>query len=473
MKMLNGKNNDIAVITENDRQISYGELDMYCRTFQERMSPGSLLIIICSNTLECISGYIGSMMGAHVPLLLGPDTDMDMLSTFLEAYRPGYVWVGKEELVKELTGKQHFLKIFEMKKYVLLKTSYEKVTLNPELALLLTTSGTTGNLKTVRLSKTNLLSNTKSICEYLGIEESHRAVTTLPVNYTYGLSVINTHFYRGASILLTERSVIDRKFWDSFRKYQVTSVAGVPYTYELFCRMGLRKMHLPSLQFMTQAGGALKEKEWTYLSRYSDENKCRFFVMYGQTEATARMSYLPPEKMKSKPGSIGNAIPGGRLYVTDEDGQEIDRPYEEGQIVYEGPNVMMGYAVDAGELARGDNQHGKLCTGDTGYYDEEGDFYVTGRINRFTKIYGKRINLDDVERTLCRKMGCQVVCIGRRDDIVLIHDGSVDEERTGVRELCDRYGIGRKNIVTIRSEEIPYTASGKIDYKAAVEKWSL
>ncbi len=473
MKILNGKDDDTAIITEDGGHISYGELNMRCRTFPKSMSHRSLLIIICSNTVECISGYIGSLMGEHVPLLLGADTDFAMLSGFLEAYRPGYVWVGKEELVKGLTDKRHFLKVFGMGNYVLLKTDYKKIILDQELALLLTTSGTTGNLKTVRLSKKNLLSNTQSICEYLEIKESHRAITTLPMNYTYGLSVINTHFYRGASILLTDRSVIDRKFWDSFRKHQVTSVAGVPYTYELFCRMGFRKMNLPSLRFMTQAGGALKEKEWSYLSRYSKENGCRFFVMYGQTEATARMSYLPPEKVKSKTGSIGNAIPGGKLYVINENGQEINRPYEEGQIVYEGPNVMMGYAVSVNELAQGDEQHGKLYTGDIGYYDEEGDFYVTGRMNRFTKIYGKRINLDDVERALCKKMGCQAVCIGRDDDIVLIHDGGVDEEREGIKELCDRYAIGRKNIVSIRTEEIPYTASGKIDYKTAVKKWSL
>ncbi|MCM1244956.1 MAG: AMP-binding protein [Roseburia sp.] len=467
MKMLNGRDDGTAVITEDGRQISYAEIKRFCHAFQERMPDRSLLIIICSNTLECISGYIGSLMGEHVPLLLGPDTDFFMLSKYLEAYQPGYVWTKKEELVNELTEKQKFVKIFGMGEYVLLKTNYAKVKMNRELALLLTTSGTTGNLKTVRLSKENLLSNTQSICEYLKIEESHRAITTLPMNYTYGLSVVNTHFFSGATILLTDRSVIDRKFWDFFRKYQVTSLAGVPYTYELLCRMGIRKMELPSLRVMTQAGGALKEREWSYLSRYSEEHKSRFFVMYGQTEATARISYLAPEKMKRKMGSIGKAIPGGRLYVANEEGERIDSPYEKGQLIYEGPNVMMGYAVDVRDLISGNEQHGKLCTGDIGYSDEEGDFYVTGRMNRFTKIYGKRINLDDVEQNLCEKMGCQAVCITRGDEIVLLHEGGKDAEMAGIRELWERYGIGRKNIIPVKTGQIPHAASGKVDYKAA------
>lgn len=471
MNILNGKDGDIAVITEDGRQISYNELNKLCYTFQEMLSPESFLIIICSNTWECIAGYVGSLLGSHVPLLLSQDTDFAMLSGFLEAYRPAYVWARKNELARELIDKRSFLQRFEMGDYVLLKTTYEKIVLHQELALLLTTSGTTGNLKTVRLSKKNLLSNTQSICEYLKIRESHRAITTLPMNYTYGLSVINTHFYGGASVLLTERSVIDRKFWEFFRKYQGTSLAGVPYTYELFRRMGIKKMDLPSLRVMTQAGGALKEREWSYLSQYSEEHNFQFFVMYGQTEATARISYLPPEKMKKKKGSIGNAIPGGKLYVVNEAGKKIEHPHEEGQIVYEGPNVMMGYAVAFEELAQGDEQHGRLCTGDIGYYDEEGDFYVTGRINRFTKIYGKRINLDDVESMLCGKMGCQAVCIGRGDDLILIHEGGADEEKTGIEELWNRYGIGRKNIVAIKAKQIPHTTSGKIDYKAAEEIW--
>lgn len=467
MELLNGRDEDIAVITEDGRQISYGELGRYCRRFREMLSPGSLLVIICSNTWECAAGYIGSLQGPHVPLLLGRDTGFSVLCGFLRTYKPACVWLEKGKLAEMLIGECSCLLRFEMGSYVLLETTYEKTILDPELALLLTTSGTTGNLKTVRLSKKNLLSNTQSICTYLDIKEDHRAVTTLPMNYTYGLSVINTHFYRGASVLLTERSVIDRKFWDLFRKHQVTSLAGVPYTYELLCRMGIRKMDLPSLQFMTQAGGALKEKEWSYFSRYAKEKHCRFFVMYGQTEATARMSYLPPEKMQRKTGSIGNAVPGGRLYVINGDGQTIEEPYKEGQILYEGPNVMMGYAVSSEDLAKGDEQHGRLYTGDTGYYDEEGDFYVTGRINRFTKVYGKRINLDDVERVLCGEMGCQAVCIGQGDDIILIHNGGADEEKTGIRELWSRYGIGRKNIIPVRLGEIPHTASGKVDYKAA------
>ncbi len=278
--------------------------------------------------------------------------------------------------------------------------SDEKTTVNDELALLLTTSGSTGSSKMVRISYKNLESNTKNISQYLGITDKSKAITALPMNYTYGLSVINTHLYKRATIIATESMIYSGDFWKCFKKYDVTSLAGVPYTYQLLRKIGFKNMNFPALKTLMVAGGKISLEDERYYIDYAIENEKEFIVMYGQTEATARISYRPVKMMKRKVESIGIAIPKGTMWIEDSTGNRIDKSFVQGEIVYKGENVAMGYATSAEDLKNGYNWGDILHTGDIGYKDEEGYFYLSARKDRMVKINGVRIDLNNLEEIL-------------------------------------------------------------------------
>ena len=196
--------------------------------------------------------------------------------------------------------------------YVLLKTGYEKkYALYDELGLLISTSGSTGSPKLVRQSYLNVMDNARSIAKYLKLDETERPITTLPMNYVYGLSIINSHFLTGAVLLLTDKTLMQKEFWNFFKEAEATSFGGVPYTYEMLDKLRFYNMQLPSLRTMTQAGGKLTPELHEKFAIYAAENNKNFIVMYGAAEATSRMGYLPPDKAIEKKGSMGIPIPGG------------------------------------------------------------------------------------------------------------------------------------------------------------------
>ena len=269
----------------------------------------------------------------------------------------------------------------------------QEVEIHPDLALLLSTSGSTGSPKLVRLTLKNLAANADSIAQYLQLTSQERPITSLPMSYSYGLSVINSHLHAGATIVFTDDGVLRREFWDAVDRYGCTSFAGVPYTYQMLLQTGLLNKKGSSLKMLTQAGGRLDERYIQQMHELALVRGWKFFVMYGQTEATARISYVPFEQLGSKIGSVGIAIPDGSLTVDE----------HTGELVYCGPNVMLGYAECREDLAKGDELHGVLRTGDLARQDADGYFYITGRLKRFLKMFGKRFNLDDVEKILSRR----------------------------------------------------------------------
>ena len=283
-------------------------------------------------------------------MLLDSTIDEVNLNEILEVYSPS-ILAGRN-----VDGELSILK-FGLKKNFLM--GEEEKEIHPDLALLLSTSGSTGSKKFVRISKKALIENTKSILEYLPISENDVAITTLPMAYTYGLSVINTHFKMGAKIVATKFSVLQREFWTLFTEEKVSSISGVPYSYEIMIKSGLLKRSLSSLRCITQAGGNLDTKYKEKLIDYCAEKNIDFFVMYGQTEATSRMSYVPPHQLKNKVASIGVPINGGRFEL-DTSSNELEEGI--GEIVYTGQNVCMGYSEVRSDLSKGDVNNGILFT---------------------------------------------------------------------------------------------------------------
>ena len=296
---------------DQGNRITYGEFEKIYEERSKFLEEGRLAFLYCRNTVGAVLYYRSCLRNHVVPLLLEHRMDRELLRTLIGTYEPDYL-IGMPE---DLTGTDGtVLEGSECFGYQLAKRDAKRKTgLNPELALLLTTSGSTGSPKLVRQSRKNVTSNAESIAEYLELDPTERPITTLPMNYTYGLSIMNSHFQVGAAVLLTEHTLFEREFWDFFREQGATSFGGVPYTYQILKRLDFFKMELPSLRTMTQAGGKLPVNLHREFAEYAMSTGRKFIVMYGQTEATARMSYLPAEDAIRKCGSMGIAIPGGKF----------------------------------------------------------------------------------------------------------------------------------------------------------------
>ena len=264
--------------------------------------------------------------------------------------------------------------------------------------------------------------------------------------------------------MLTDNTVIQGEFWKFVKDREAPSLAGVPYTYEMLKKLRFFRMDLPHLKTLTQAGGALPAQLHREFAEKCAEKGIRFYVMYGQTEATARMSYLPWQRSLEKCGSIGIAIPGGRFSLVDEEGREIGGPGQIGELVYEGPNVTMGYAKAREDLAMGDTWQGRLLTGDLARFDEEGYYYIAGRKKRFLKLYGKRVNPDECERLVRDHFGIECACAGRDDLLgIFLTDGEMGE--SCCQYLAEKLGMPLAAFTARILPEIPKNEAGKIQYK--------
>ncbi len=320
---------------------------------------------------------------------------------------------------------------------------------HPDLALLLTTSGSTGSPKLVRLSAGAVRANAEQIVEVLGITPDDVAITTLPLFYSYGMSVLNSYLISGATVVLERTGIMQRDFWTAAVEHGVTSMAFVPYQYEMLRRLRFDPAKYPALRTLTQAGGRLRAELTTDFAQRMATVGGRLFVMYGQTEAAPRMATLPPERLAEKLGSAGLALPGGSFAI------------ENDEVVYRGPNVMMGYAETAADLARGDDQGGVLHTGDLGRLDDEGFLFITGRTKRMGKVFGVRINLDDVEKNF------PVAAVAGDDKLHVFAEGVSDDEARGLRtKITEWLGTHHTGVIVRSVDALPLLPNGKIDYRA-------
>lgn len=462
--------NNIALYdAENDREINYSELDSRTEELclQLKLNFKGLVFLFTSNSIESIVAYIASLKSKNAVLLLDEKLNHNIKKNLIQTYSPNFIITANEKKTANYSPEFSIGTLYVYKK---VETILSNINLN--LSVLLSTSGTTGSPKLVRLSYRNIQSNAESISEYLHITENERPITTLPLNYSYGLSVLNSHLLSGSSIILTDKSVLFRDFWDVFNKYKCTSFAGVPYTYTMLKRTNFEKMDLPTLKTMTQAGGKLSEEFIKYFYLYSEKRNVKFYVMYGQTEATARISYVPPEKLDTKIGSIGIPIPNGELKLFEE-GVEINTINRTAEIVYKGNNVMMGYAEDCDDLKKDDELNGILFTGDLGYVDKDGFFYITGRMKRFIKIFGLRINLDEVQKMVENHFGIPAACTGKDDLLmILIHSNNPLTEINVKNEVLKLYRLNFKSIIVKSTTKIPTYNSGKYNYDEIIKLFS-
>lgn len=422
----------LALVAPDGSEISYRELDSRVTAAAQRLGTVRRLVLLAAgNDVDSVVAYLAALRGGH-PVLLAASDRMPALAA---AYDPDVVIDGGWRERRPDTAHQ----------------------LHPDLALLLSTSGSTGSPKLVRLSADNLLANAASIAEYLDIRPTDRAITSLPMHYCYGVSVVNSNLLRGAGLVLTDRSVVDPAFWAAVPQHRATSLHGVPHTFDLLDSIGFERMDLPSLRYVTQAGGRLAPEKVARFAELGQARGWRFFVMYGQTEATARMAYLPPELARAHPSTIGVAIPGGEFRIADD-----------GELVYRGPNVMLGYATRAADLALG-RTVSELHTGDLARRTPEGLYELVGRKSRFLKLFGLRVDLDQVERVLAAEH-IEAACTGSDQALVVAVQGVSSASSARPAELIrHRFGLPAGSIRVHRVNRFPRLPNGKLDYQAIAE----
>lgn len=449
----------LAIITETDEHINYDALINAADALKNNFKNRCLVFSICENNLESIVGYVGFLRAKVVPALVSDGISEELFERLLQTYKPEYVWLPRLKAYYANDCKE----VYQFGEYVLLKTKFDiDYNIHDELAILLTTSGSTGSPKLVRQSYKNVISNANAIAQYLEITNSDRPITTLPMSYTYGLSIINSHLLKGASIILTNKTLMDKAFWELLKINNATTFGGVPYIYEMLKKLRFSRMNIPSIKILTQAGGKLSAELSAEFAGICEEKGVKFVVMYGQTEATARMSYLPSQYAKVKAGSIGIAIPGGKFMIEDENGKPITQSSVVGELVYCGDNVTMGYAESCYDLCKVDENAGILKTGDMAMYDNDGFYYITGRKKRFLKLFGNRINLEEVEQLL-KSSGYECICTGIDDnlEIYTTDNKGVDEIKSFV---INHTGINQKGFKVFYIDAFPRNEVGKILY---------
>lgn len=421
--------------------------------------PRSLVMLKVGLDRGSIAAYLALMTDGHVPLLIERSLAAPLADALAARYRPDAI-VDAAADTPLVPG----------------PGAADPVTLHPDLALLLTTSGSTGSPKLVRLSARGVAASARAIADYLELTPAERPLLHLPMSYSYGLSIINSHIVAGGCLCLTTKTVMEPGYWEDLRRFEATSIAGVPFHYGAIRRLGEARLDVPSLRTLTQAGGRLDPRLVTHFAQWADRTGRRFIVMYGQTEAGPRISWLPPGRAAAAPDSIGIPIPGLAIDLVDQQGVPVPDGAQ-GDLRVRGPVVMMGYAQQADDLALGDLQQGELKTGDLAVRGPDGLLRITGRAARMLKIYGLRVNLDEVEKKL-EALGHAVACFGADDELRIALEGTGEvseaggDEADAVRQqVIALFSLPPRGIQVRRVEAIPRSPQGKVLVSELAALW--
>lgn len=437
-----------TALIENNIKVSYDEIDKNLKILHKKIDENSVSLLIADNNINFIQGYVGFLSkNKNISIIADESFDNDFFIKIVTKYQPNYIFL-------PLRLKKFFKlyrSIFKFSDYVVLKTSFTKhKKLNFKNYLLLSTSGTTQNPKFVRLSRQNIEINIKNIIRYLKITKNHTTITTMPLGYSYGISILNSHLKAGAKIIITKRKIFEKEFWKILKSEKVCSFGGVPEFYEFLQKLNFKKRVEKSLKYITQAGGKLSVESLKYFGEVCKEKKIKFYVMYGQTEASPRISYLDWNNFFKSFGSVGKALTGSSLVLKDKKGKIINKTDKAGEIYFYGKNVFLGYANSFKDLSKDDEVNGELITGDIGKYDKFKNLYILGRKDKIVKIFGKRCNLGDLEDFLKEK-NFLVKCKYNKP-FLEIYTKSINEEKK-IKKFCSEFLKLNNNFILIRKKK--------------------
>jgi long-chain acyl-CoA synthetase len=416
------------------------------------MAKRSLTFLYVNNNVHQVGLYFSFLKSNSTIALLNGLISNELKQQLEDKYKPNFIYDSKRDNINFYYN--HLITSATLSINLFINKNKSHNNIHPKVKLLLSTSGTTGSPKFVKLSEENIIENAKSIIDYLPIVKKDVTPLNLPFYYSYGLSVLHSNAMVGANIVCGVSDILQREFWSELTEHGFTSIAGVPYVYEMLNRVGFRKKQYPSIKYCTQAGGNLNKKTKELFLSYFTENHIDFYVMYGQTEATARISFVPPQKLASNITSIGIPISNGNL--------EIDTVTNE--LLYKGPNVFGGYSERVDDLTLWEEIN-LLHTGDLAV-EKEGFFYITGRLKRFIKIFGNRVNLDEIETILKNNFSNVLfAALGLHDKTLII---TVNDERLMAKNIKDFIQeclkIHPSVVKVIYLEVFPLTSNGKVDY---------
>lgn len=442
--------------------VHYGDVLELSARREFQATSNCLVMCGTSNDVVGIKGYLAFLTIRAVPIMVSPTSLRHSIASLTSAYSPDFFWLPRQFVKTDAEAEV----IYEGDGYALIRRrkSSNSSDLHEDLAVLLSTSGSTGSRKYVRLSHQNIWSNAAAIADYLSLTADERPITTLPPTYSYGLSIIHSHLWVGAEIAVTNKTFFDRDFWAFLREVEASSLAGVPYHYEILSKLGFKRMELPHLRTLTQAGGRMSLELTREYASHCHSKGMRYFTMYGQTEASPRMAYVPADQSSTKAGTIGIAIPGGAFDLILEDGTLLTDPNVVGELVYRGPNVCMGYAESRKDLAAGDINCGVLYTGDLAERDKDGYYTIVGRKNRFIKLFGNRVNLEDIELQLSGS-NLELACSGEDDLLEIYLVTSSETIGLEIKQAAiTKLQVAAQGVTVYGLDTLPRNESGKIRY---------
>jgi long-chain acyl-CoA synthetase len=483
---------DREAIVHGHSSVTYRRLSAWSASVaaylcREGLKQGDRIGILVQNSVEYVAIYYGILAAGGVVVSLNTATRARDLSNWLVHSDVSWFFAeaSHSEFETTLQNIPAKINIIEVGNSRLNSEAFRHINLaevfaddhgelqNPDivaddLAAIIYTSGTTGHPKGVMLSHRNIYTNTCSILDYLELRHTDRVMNVLPFCYSYGNSVLHTHLAVGASIVLENSMLYPRRVMEQLVEQKATGFSGVPSTFNLLLnRTRLDEFDLSSLRYLTQAGGAMSADNIRRLQKHVPN--AIFFVMYGQTEASARLSYLPPDNFEEKAGSIGIPIPNVTLEIRDNKG-ELAPTGETGEIWAAGDNIMQGYWKDP-EMTATVLVDGWLKTGDLAYQDEDGYFYLVGRSSDMIKSGAHRISPKDIEEVIFELEGIEeVAVVGIKDEllgqvikaVVVLGSGSKLDKRA-VLAHC-RQNLASYKIPKLLEfvDDIPKTSSGKI-----------
>lgn len=443
----------IAILDDKGNTFTYKELAKEAEKLSQFIAYRSVVFLLCDHQTETLRFLYEIFFINSIPLLLSSDTDRELIDNLIKIYQPQYIYCKKTtRFAKE------YLYNLEFDSHVVLKTESIQYPVHPDLALLLSTSGTTGSAKLVRLSYDNLYDNISNACQKLCIHKGQKGISPLPVNHIYGLDFCLWHWHCGATLLTTEESVISKKFLEFYEREKANNFAGTPYIYKLLKKIqfwDLEKIHY--LHVAMSAGEQMSQIDQMDLVSILGN---KFWISYGQTECAYMISAMNFDKSNIKFGSVGKVLDNVKIKVN-----------TNGELLVESKSVCMGYANTVEQIADGDENHGIISTGDKAWVDKDGCIYLRGRLTRYIKILGKRTSLDDIEEYLKNKFsGGEFACIGSDNYIVVFFTGeeeSLDRKIPIILDRCMR--IPQKFVSCMPLKKLPRGDTGKIIYKMLEE----
>jgi len=420
-------------IIQDSKKYSYDYLIKYSEKISKLIKKNSLIILISKNEIDSIAFYISCIKNGYYLIILDENSNKKFLLDTIKNFKPNYIFYPRKYINLKKKNKK-----FSFSNYCLEEIDKKEKKINVKNSIILTTSGTTSNPKFVRLSNKNLIKNTEQIIDYLNIKKNDITITTLPMAYSYGLSILNIHLEKGATIVINNDSVFSKNFWLKIKNFKVCSFGSVPAVYDYLKKIKFENFLTPPLKYLTVAGGKTSSKTLNYLYEVCRKNNIKFFVMYGQTEASPRMSYFDLTKHPKKAGSVGKPLLNSRFEL-----------YKD-ELIFYGENVSLGYAKNIKDLKKGDVNNGKIKTGDLGFKDKDNFYHIIGRKKKISKLFGLRINLSDIEKTL-KKNSINVKAI-IDDEKIKIHCIKKNIENKIKDLIFKEYKINR-NYIEVKNEQ--------------------